>query len=64
MGGVTAMTPYIDPFSGHVIQVTPPADDEEGAPGPNGPGEPEPVREYSEEEDRVNRCIAGLRRRR
>ena len=23
------MTPYIDPFSGHVIQVTPPADDEE-----------------------------------
>ena len=57
------MTPYIDPFSGHVIQVTPPADDEEGAPGPNGPGEPEPVREYSEE-DRVNRCIAGLRRRR
>ena len=35
MGGVTAMTPYIDPFSGHVIQVTPPADDEEGAPGPN-----------------------------
>ena len=34
MGGVTAMTPYIDPFPGHVIQVTPPADDEEEPPRP------------------------------
>jgi len=29
--------------------------------GPDGPGDPEAYT-YSEEEDRVNRCIAGVRR--
>lgn len=64
---------YIDPFSGHVIttvgeeaySLPSPDDADEGGQVDHVVGDIWPLAvEYSEEEDRVNRCIAGLRRRR
>jgi len=59
------MTAYRDPFSGHLIITTGVDRDQEAAaadPSSSGDGVPEPI--YSPEEEAVNRCIAGVRRRR